>query len=71
MKAVLADCVTSCFHGYKEKTPGEKLVSTELYTDLTKRWRWAWRRSRRGIKAVCVFDTDGFLHALLGHEGIF
>jgi len=49
----------------------EKLISSELYTDLMKRWRWAWRRSRRGIKAVCIFDIDGFLHTLVGHEEIF
>ena len=36
-----------------------------------KRWKWAWEGSRRGIKAVCIFDTDGFLHALVSHEGIF
>jgi len=49
----------------------EKLISSELYTDLMKRCRWAWRRSRRGIKAVCIFDIDGFLHTLVGHEEIF
>jgi hypothetical protein len=39
---------------------------------MMKRWRWAWRRSRRGKKkATCIFDTDGFIHALVGHKGIF
>jgi hypothetical protein len=23
------------------------------------------------MKAVCIFDTDGYLHTLVGHEGIF